>query len=376
MKLNAMQTLSPSWLPPVARPEEAASTALFSQCTLARNLPGFPFPARCNDAELGEIEQRVLDALSGAGMMSGGAYYRAENLSISELRFLSERRLFNPNMFAATGARGVFVSENQSLAVMINGEDHVWVRAIRPGLALHDTWADVNRLDDLLLARLDFVFHEQLGFLTSDLGLTGCGLRASVLLHVPGLEWTGRLAECEADTAETSWTALRGVCLAGNASDVMQAFHLEYDMSSSASEDSLGALYQLFNGCTLGLGEEELLFHVTHAAGVFQECERDARAGLMRDMPFLLEDRVCRARGVAREARLLEFDEAASVLSLLRLGSESGLIDDVAPAQLSALLLSAQRGHIEVSGQPSADTETLNKSRAALFRRALCQHEN
>src|SRR5271155_1014992 len=67
---------------------------------------------------------------------------------------------------AAPGARGVAVAESETLAIMVNEEDHLRIQVLRSGLQLEEAWDQINKVDDALEAKLDFAFHPRFGYLT------------------------------------------------------------------------------------------------------------------------------------------------------------------------------------------------------------------
>ena len=70
--------------------------------------------------------------------------------------------------------------------MMLNEEDHLRLQGLHSGFALDAAYAEVDRLDAELGQRLAFAFHPEFGYLTSCPTNVGTGLRASVLIHLPG----------------------------------------------------------------------------------------------------------------------------------------------------------------------------------------------
>ena len=70
---------------------------------------------------------------------------------------------------------------------MINEEDHIRIQCLYPGLQLLKHLDTANEIDDWLEEKIDYAFDEKLGYLTSCPTNVGTGLRASVMMHLPGL---------------------------------------------------------------------------------------------------------------------------------------------------------------------------------------------
>src|SRR5690606_11194288 len=190
------------------------------------------------------------------------------------------------------------------LGVMVNEEDHLRLQGIRSGFALDAAYADVDRLDTELGQRLAFAFHPEFGYLTSCPTNVGTGLRASVLIHLPGLVLTKEISKVLQGLAQVGLT-FRG--LYGEGSVVV------------------GNFFQLSNQTTLGKSEHDLLDHLGKMVRQVMEYEEQARQVLLRDAPAIIEDKVWRAFGLLRYARSLSFDEAMNLLSGVRLGVGTGL---------------------------------------------------
>ncbi len=373
----------PGWL---AGESPDGAEAVCCQCSLARNLSDFPFPARCTDDEKRAIEARITSVLDGLSLFSTGRYYSLPELSSREVRFLAERRLVTYELMCARGPRGVYVSEDQSLSIMVNGLEHLCLRAIKPGVQLQEAWAQLNLLDDTLRGMLDVAFDDRLGFLTCALNNVGTGLKSSALLHLPALAMANRIAE-RAELAAAHHLVLRGVRIGGveerpprsvslfdapldHVSDEALYTDMEGALGSPVNETQ-GDLFLLVNRGTLGLSEEELVFQVRQAALDLITLEHEVRAVLLKDSPRALEDQSGRARGIAGGARLLSFSEGLGLLSSLRLGIGTGVLSGFALSRVNELLLASQGAHLEMAKGRKCDPLALSVERADLFRRIV-----
>ena len=139
---------------------------------------------------------------------------------------------------------------------MVNEEDHLRLQGLRSGFALAAAYADVDRLDAELGQRLAFAFHPEFGYLTACPTNVGTGLRASVLIHLPGLVLTKEITKVLQGLAQVGLT-YRG--LYGEGSEVV------------------GNFFQLSNQTTLGKSEDELLDHLGKMVRQVIEYEEQAR---------------------------------------------------------------------------------------------------
>lgn len=328
-------------------PGPDADVALCTECALSRNLADFPFPNCCTDEELQLIVDRVVTVLDSFNLLESGKLLGPSDLTEEDTKVLFERRLIGRAFRARTGPRAVFVADDQSFSVAINDANHIVMRALTAGVQPHEAWQRLNLIDDTLAGGLDYAFSERLGYLTSSLNQVGTGLKAAVLLHLPGIVMIGA---------------------AGRVAEELRDKRHTLEPIYAKKDEALGDLYRLENMSTLGRSEEETYFHVRHLAGEVIAQEHGSRKGFMMHAPRQIEDRVGRAWGTARYARLMGFAESLSVLSSLRLGVSENLLDHVSPSQLNEAYVASHSGHFEAKCGGRCDELTINTLRADMFR--------
>ncbi len=368
--------------------------AVVSHCTLVRNLSDFAFPARCGEDERHAVEARVLDAFERINLFGSGRYLAAANLDTLAWQFLGERRIASREILQGMSNRGVYLAESQDFGIMVNGSDHLVLRALAGGMAVRDAWSRAGTVDDGLACLLGFAWQERLGFLTSRLGMVGTGLRASVLLHLPAIGLLGSVEDTAArirhrgvelygmtggDFGATGTSLWSGEMappglppLTGAETPALQCLLTDLEGAVCTSpKNTLGNLYLLVNQETLGISEEEILFRVGHAAVEITQEEERSRALLMKRGALEIADRADRALAVARGARLLGLGEALDLLSALRMGGALGLVEGMTPQRLSQALLAAQAAHLVLGRGAASDARSLAIERAKLFHEAF-----
>jgi protein arginine kinase len=325
-----------------------ADVVVSTHGVLARNLSDLPFPDACTDEEKRTVEERVLNALEEVELLAGGQYLPLVDLDEREIQFLVEGHLVTQDLAAGKGARGVYVNEDQSVSVMVNEADHIHIQVTAAGLQLSEAWERLSALDDLFSTRLDFAYHDRYGYLTADLARVGSGLKMTPEFHLPALGATQRIM-----------ALAQHVCDDGN---------LAFEGRLGPLHEGIGDLYALYNRMTLGRSEEELVYELRETASRVVAMEKSARDELLQEGPRGLEDRVGRALGMARAARLLDLGEAVELLSSLRLGIELGLLEGYSLQLINELLVASRPAHIELKKGRACDEVTLSVERADLFR--------
>ena len=99
--------------------------------------------------------------------------------------------------------------------------------------------------------------------------------------------------------------------------------------------------------------------------------EERARQALLQRDRVRLEDRVGRAWGTLRHARMLTTVEAFEGLGDLRLGTSLGILPEIAPATLNRLLMNVQGAHLQIAQGRAMDAAERDEARAALVRDQL-----
>ena len=327
---------------------------LSTRVRLARNLAGHAYATRNSDVEREAVLSLVEAAAAETTTLRRPVRFRLDRLDRTDRQLLHERHLVSKELAGLEGETGVRSAATlllqDAVGAMVNEEDHLRLQGFRSGFDLAAAYEAVDRLDTELGQRLPFAFHSDFGYLTACPTNVGTGLRASVLIHLPGLVLTKEISKVLQGLAQVGLT-YRG--LYGEGSEVV------------------GNFFQLSNQTTLGKSEQELLDHLAKMVRQVMAYEEQARDVLARDATTVIQDKVWRAFGLLRYARALSFDEAMNLLSGVRLGVGMEIIPGIGMYTLNKLLIYAQPAHLaQLEGVPVADPE-LPVRRANYVRRVL-----
>jgi protein arginine kinase len=331
-----------------------AHVVLSTRIRLARNLDDSAFAGRATAQQRAQVLEAVDGAWSQCGSARGGVRILLDELDGDARTVLHERHLVSKELMASAEGRpghsasALFLAG--ALGAMVNEEDHLRLQTLQSGFALPAAYAALDRLDRELGAVLPFAFHREFGYLTACPTNAGTGLRASVLIHLPGLVLTKEISKVLQGLAQVGLT-FRG--LYGEGSEVV------------------GNFFQLSNQTTLGKSEDELLDHLGKIVRQVVDYEEQARQVLLRDAPTVIEDKVWRAYGLLRHARSLSFDEAMNLLSGVRLGVGLKLITGLSVYTLNKLLIFTQPAHLAALETRSPDDAELRATRASYVRQVL-----
>lgn len=330
--------------------KEQGDIVLSSRIRLARNLGEYPFPGRCDDEKRREISGKILKRLSETPVINVSGTWEMDELDDLKREVLVERHLISPDFSRQSGGGKVTVVDERGIvSLMINEEDHLRIQIFLGGLELHECWRIAGQVDSAL-EELGYAFDEEFGYLTACPTNTGTGLRASVMIHIPGLEIKRRLGKIIKECNRVGLT-VRGMYGEGS--------------------ESVGALFQVSNQVTLGQREEELIEKVSGVISSVVQQERAARAAIRESDEEKLEDKMWRAWGIAKYARSIDIREAMQMLSWMRMGSEMGILPKISPGDWNSLVLDIQQAHLQCfEGKRLAEHE-ISRKRADLLRERL-----
>ncbi|MDG5473729.1 protein arginine kinase [Jeotgalibacillus sp. ET6] len=297
---------------------------LSSRIRLARNSKHHSFPTVFTEKEAADVSEKVKQSMKEAGE----ALELLEMKELQELqkRVLVEKHLISPNLAEDSASSAVWLSDEEDISIMVNEEDHLRIQCLYPGLQLKEALRKANELDDSIEEHFDYAFDEQLGYLTTCPTNVGTGLRASVMMHLPGLMMTNQMNRIIPAIGQFGLVA-RGIYGEGS--------------------EALGNIFQISNQTTLGKSEEDIVEDLLRVVHQIIAQEKAAREALVQTSGVQLEDRVFRSYGVLRYSRVIESKEAAKCLSDVRLGIDLGYIKDVPRTILNELMILTQPGFLQ-----------------------------
>ena len=269
----------------------------------ARNIAHTPFPWRLTSQERDYVRARVSEAFKTLCKEQDEKALDVEldNLGTIELQALAERRVISRSMLRDTEGKALLLFSDESSGMLVNEEDHMRLFALSSGLRLDETEKKAKSCAEALERLLPFAKSERYGYLTACPTNTGTGMRASVMMHVPGLTRLGVINKMAEQFSKMGF-ALRGARGEGST--------MEADM------------IQLSNQVTLGVTEEQILSDLSDLVFDVADEERRSRRALYERDPVAMEDEISRALGQLMFAKKMSSKEANHLLSLVRLGRE------------------------------------------------------
>ncbi|MFW6162861.1 MAG: protein arginine kinase [Planctomycetota bacterium] len=317
---------------------------------LARNVAGYPFTTRLDPGRQAELTETLRHHIVDGSIVPETHYFNLNVVQELERRLLVERHLISKEHEEGSGDRGVVVERRESIAIMINEEDHLRIQVLRSGFDLDDAWTTAHDIDAAIASHVAYAYSERLGYLTACPTNVGTGMRVSVMLHLPALEMTKQLEKVFHAVAKIN-LAVRGL----------------YGEGTQAA----GNFYQISNQVTLGKTEESTLREIRGTIPQITQYEQRARQILLEQNRQQVEDRVWRAYAMLRAARTISSGETMALLSHLRLGINLGIIENVDIEAINQLFVRTLPAHLQILEGRELDSQDRDVARAAFIRRNL-----
>ncbi|MAS98790.1 MAG: protein arginine kinase [Kiritimatiellaceae bacterium] len=323
-----------------------------SRVRLARNLDAYHFPSWAPENQKHAIWNQSHALFSTVDK----AYMCWEMGEMPEMdrELLFERHLISQELANKEKDSGVFVSTDEMMSIMINEEDHIRIQALKPGLNVKEAWESASAIDDELEQILKYAYNNRLGYLTSCPSNVGTGLRASVMLHLPGLILLEEMDSVVNGISKIG-LAVRGMWGEGT--------------------EAVGNMFQISNQITLGKDEDQIVNHLEQIVLELVDHELNARQRLMNEKQLIIEDHISRSFGLLSHAKLMASGEALNLLSTLRLGIDLNLISGINRQEMDQLFISTQPAHLQKVEGNELDPNQRDIVRAEMLRKFM-KHAN
>ena len=326
--------------------------SMSARVRLARNFTGVAFPGRLNakEASLLLADARMVFFGSRRIKSSDYVYVDLSGLDPVDKMMLIEKHLISPDLAAAQKPCAVIVSKDEQVSVMLNEEDHLRIQCVTPASDIKEAYKRCEVIESIFSERFNIAFDAGFGYLTSCPTNLGTGMRASFMLHLPALVITGHIKDI-LDACGKIGVAVRGL----------------YGENSEAS----GNMFQFSNQGSLGRSEDEILASIQDIKGQIVGHESKLRDVLVSGNIVQFEDRVYRALGTLRAARILTSEEYMRLWSDVRLGVDAGVVGGVGIETLDHMLTLVQPAYIQKMFGRMLNSGERDVQRAKIVRETL-----
>jgi protein arginine kinase len=321
-----------------------SNVVLSSRVRLARNIKGYPFPKRLTPAQAQELVDKVKSAVINDRTPIGQGFTYTDMLKTEKNTKLAmlENHIISPELIQKKLPCGVLTNDENSVDILVNEEDHIRIQSMVSGYNIEKAWEEADRIDNLIAENVKYAYDDEFGYLTACVTNTGTGMRASFMLHLPMLESNGQIARLASNVSKFGIT-IRGIYGEGS--------------------EPLGAVYQISNQITLGKSEKEIIELLKNITPQIIESENSLREQVLKNRYTELADVSYRALGTLKYCLKISSAEAMDLLSKVRLGIISGIIDsNLCKTNIYNAMMNIQGGNLQLrightANEAERDTE-------------------
>ena len=300
-----------------------ADVAISTRVRLARNLSEFKFNLKDKES-VKLLEEKIKDIPWTVGY--GLKFFKLKDMDDITKMSLVEKNLISPEFALNKNELGsILINDDENICIMVNEEDHLRIQVFSSGFDIENTLNLAKELDEKIGNALNYAMSEDYGYLTSCPTNVGTGLRVSVMVHLPALSKTKNIQNV-LDAIANFGVNIRGI----------------YGENSKSSSD----MFQIPNKQTLGITEDEIAKNIKIITEKVIEQERAARKFLIKDN-LELEDKVYRSFGILKNCRKISSEETRDLLSIVKLGTDLGIIDEMTDLKVLKLYLYTKPANLQ-----------------------------
>ncbi len=302
-----------------------SDVVLSTSIRLNRNIYNVSFPFRQDDSDINYIKAIAEKFANESEFSNKLRFLDFKNIDDLTKKFLKERNIIS-NELVANDYNSIIFGIDKNFDIIVNDEDHFKLQVIKPGLQIMEAYDIANSLDDELNKFVIYAYSQNIGYITSCPSNLGTGLKVSTMLHLPVLSMNKKITEVIklADNSGHKVVGTRGEGI-----------------------KTLGAIYQISNRASLGVSEKDLMKEGESITHKIIEMECNARDEYLSDYQNQLEDKICRSYGIIKYARSLDYAEAMSYLSDIRLGIILSFIKGIELYKIHDLMINSQWSYLQ-----------------------------
>lgn len=332
--------------------ETGDNIVISSRIRLARNVKKYPFSCRLSEEQAYNLIDDVKNSIKNSRTVFGDSFdfINLNEKSEIEKHSLLENHSVSPELINKNKPSAVLIKDDETVSIMINEEDHIRIQTVFPGYNIKKAWELADKIDNLVEESIEYAFDEDYGYLTSCITNVGTGIRASFMIHIPLIEMFGQVENLGQAISKFGMT-LRGIYGEGS--------------------EPLGSIYQISNQVTLGKSECEIIDALKNVTNQIIEQENELRQNLMKNHRIDLEDKIFRSYGVLSNCRKINSKEAMQLLSDLRLGIITGILETNGDVNIYKIMMDIQPGNLIKNMSKSVSADERDIQRAKYIRKCL-----
>ncbi|MBN2073638.1 MAG: hypothetical protein JW770_06815 [Actinobacteria bacterium] len=355
--MNSGDLFQPEIEPPEEGPSGAGNIILAIRVTLIRNLLNHCFPAFSKLREKYAVLNIIREAFDRSKILRGYQCFDLSSIKREQRDLFFADYLIDPEAGKKTKGRALLLHPKTGIykkanSVIINHEDHLKIQCAMEGINISGAYEEVLAVERELEPGLEFAFDRELGYLTADPANLGTALGISLMVHLPALAISPGVSE-----------------FINNLNNIGCSIRGYY----SESQEVTGNLFLVNSLKSLGRSEEEIVEEMHAICLNILEDEQNARKKLEQNDLLGIKDNIYRSFGLLKYARILSYEEAFELLSLIRLGLDTGIIGSVNGFNFYRLInmISDARIISDYEMSDNIDEDVIDMKRAGIIREKI-----
>lgn len=347
MKIDDLLNRTSEWLKATG---PNSDIVISTRMRLARNIEKIPFTHWANKKQKEQVLLLAKEAVDKSNLLKESAYLRMAELSELDRQFLIERHLMSPEHAYEPEYKALVIEPREVISIMVNEEDHIRMQIVQSGFNLRDGWSISNKLDAELNQALNYAYSIKWGYLTACPTNVGTGMRASLMLHLPALVLTKQINKV-LNALTKLGIAVRGLYGEGT--------------------EALGNFFQISNQVTLGRPEEDIIGNFERVMNQVIAREAQARKFLLMKEKEELRDKIFRAYGTLKNARIITSNETINLMSSIRFGVHMNFLPAIDIKTVNDIFIMAQPAHLQKLENKLLTSDQRDMKRADFIREKL-----
>lgn len=274
---------------------------LCSKLSLARNLEGVLFTDKLEAENAKKNVDKLANVIFNKLDDEELKIIKFWDNHIDYIKSYEAKLLVTKELVKRKDRAALIINKEETISIMINEVDHLNIQCITEGMNLKEVYEVANKIDDLIEEDITYSFHEDFGYLTATPSKVGTGMKASVILHLPALSMSEEITN-----------------ISKGLSQLGMAINPVY---------SDGNIYEVSNRISLGITEDEIINNLEGVVENIIQEEIKFRDIVVNKCKYEVEDKIFRAYGILKNAKLMSYKELVELLSYVRLGVEMYVLD-------------------------------------------------
>ena len=289
----------------------------------ARNFRNYKFNIKTKEGA-DKINEEIKSKIASIGY--GLKLFKMQDIDDLTKLSLLEKNIISPECaMDKNKVGGILINDEENICIMVNEEDHLREQVFGSGLNLDATFNLAKEIDMQIEKIFDIAKNKKYGYLTSCPTNVGTGMRASVMVHLPGLTKTGNIKKV-LEAISNFGLNIRGI----------------YGENSNSSGD----MYQISNKQTIGIKEDDIIKNLKIITEKIVQQEREARK-LLASNKIELEDMCYRSFGIISNCRKISSEEIRKLLSDVKLGTDLGIIKEINDSKALKMYLYSKPANLQ-----------------------------